>query len=173
MELYTVILRIIHIVGGVFWVGFGAFQVMYLLPAMKATGSTGGRFYASLPKRPPLGAVMGISALLTTLAGILLYLDVYGHSILPTVGGYVLILGSVVGVLAFGHGAGALGPTSGKLDKAAAELVAAGDNPDQALVDEVDRLSDKLIRNGRISLALTIIALLCMASARYLVIPIG
>lgn len=168
MDLYIVILRIIHIVAGVVWVGFGAFLTLYLLPAMTAAGSTASRFYVHLPKKPPIGAVMGLSSILTTIAGLLLYLRIFGHSILPSPRGYVLMIGVVLGILAFGHGLMALAPTTGKQEKAISELAAAGDNPDQSLVDEVDQLNNKLLRSGRISLVMTVIALVCMAAARHL-----
>jgi len=168
MDLYIVLLRVIHIVAGVFWVGFGAFLVMYLLPAMIAAGNAGSRFYAHMPKRPPIGAAMGISSLLTTLAGLLLYLRIFGHSTLPSARGYVLMIGVVLGILAFGHGLMALAPTTSKQEKAIEAFVAAGDNPDGKLVDEVNRLNNKMLRNGRVSFILTMIALICMAAARHL-----
>lgn len=162
------LLRIIHIVGGVVWVGFGLFLVAIVLPAMQNTGQAGSRFYAGMLKVAPIGRIMGVASLLTTIAGLWLYVRLYGHSILPTIGGYVLVAGSIAGVLAFGHGLGAMAPATGKQEKAVTALVEAGNAADDAMQKKVDTLTAKVLLHGRISAGLTVFALVCMASARYL-----
>jgi len=70
MDVWLTILRIVHIIGGIIWVGFGIFLTFILLPALRHPGEEGLRLYADLQ----LTRLMPIASSLTTVAGVLLYL---------------------------------------------------------------------------------------------------
>ena len=76
MDVYLIILRILHIAAGVFWVGAAALFFFFVEPTVKALGPTGGAFMGHLSKVKRMPLVILMSAGLTVLAGILLYLEV-------------------------------------------------------------------------------------------------
>ena len=46
-----IVLRIIHIVAGAFWVGGAVTTAFFLLPTVKATGPVGGQFAGAATKK--------------------------------------------------------------------------------------------------------------------------
>src|SRR4051812_3626947 len=69
----TIALRLLHIIGGLLWVGGLGFGVMFLLPAVRATGSAGGQFMNHLVTKTKFVMYMPVVGLLTVLAGFGLY----------------------------------------------------------------------------------------------------
>jgi hypothetical protein len=161
------ILRLIHIFGAVVWVGFGLFLTIILMPTLQHIGAKGYSVYHTLESRFPVGTIMGVSSLSTTLAGMLLYLRLYGLQVLPTLSGAVLAGGALAGLLAFGHGSASLGRLSGQLSVAIAQWVGTGGDNTPVPAD-LTALYAKVVRHSRISLLLMVIALAGMASARHL-----
>lgn len=53
MNWLTIVLRLVHVVGGVLWVGFAVFGAFYLVPSIAETGPEGGKVMA----RPCRGGV--------------------------------------------------------------------------------------------------------------------
>jgi uncharacterized membrane protein len=69
----TIILRLIHILAGVFWAGTAFLMAGFLIPTMRATGKEGGVFIQHLMRERRLHAVLGVAMLLTVLSGIAMY----------------------------------------------------------------------------------------------------
>ena len=69
----TLILRLIHILAGVFWVGAIFLIAGFLLPTARATGREGGRFMQHLMLQRRLPIFLAIAMLLTVLSGFALY----------------------------------------------------------------------------------------------------
>ena len=63
------VLRVVHIVGGMFWVGSGLFSAFYLMPALREAGPAAGAVMAGLGRRR-MFVVLPTVALLTVLSGI-------------------------------------------------------------------------------------------------------
>ncbi len=62
MNIGVILLRIVHIFAGVFWVGGGIFMFAYIEPAVKATAPAGQKFMQYLtvqPLRPKLKSRVG------------------------------------------------------------------------------------------------------------------
>jgi uncharacterized membrane protein len=168
MDIYLIILRIIHFFAGIYWVGAGIFLVTMLTPALKNMGTEGE---SSVMRHLYMDTMYTMSfpaaSILTTVAGILLFWEVSDHFNSDWMGnatGVVLSIGGLAGVLAFGHGAGALGPITNK-HKALLTATADGATPEQ--LTEIAALNEKIVMHGKISLGLMIVAVVCMASARY------
>lgn len=68
------LLRIIHIVGGVFWVGGTLIMTFFVAPTIVATGESGQRFVGHLMNNLKFSNRMSIAAGSTVLAGFILYL---------------------------------------------------------------------------------------------------
>jgi uncharacterized membrane protein len=72
------VLRLVHILGGVWWVGAGLFSTFYLAPALKAAGpAAAGAVMGNMQKRH-MFTVMPIVAVLTMLSGLRLIMIVSG-----------------------------------------------------------------------------------------------
>src|SRR3972149_170585 len=72
MDLYVIVLRLLHLFSGVFWVGTIFFTALFLLPRVKQAGPLGAQFMQRL-SQPPLTATLSLAAGLVVLSGILLY----------------------------------------------------------------------------------------------------
>lgn len=68
MDAELLVLRVVHVVGGVFWVGAMAFNAFFLGPAMAMSGAAAGQIMINLQRRR-LFTIMPIVAILTILAG--------------------------------------------------------------------------------------------------------
>ena len=73
MNTLVIILRVLHILGGVFWVGAGLAMNFFISPAIGATGESGKEFAGYLVSKTRFTAVMTAGALVTVIAGFLLY----------------------------------------------------------------------------------------------------
>ena len=73
MNYLTLALRLIHIVGGVFWVGAGLLINFFVGPTMRATGDAGRQFGGHLMAKTRAVTVMNISVYSTVIAGVWLY----------------------------------------------------------------------------------------------------
>jgi uncharacterized membrane protein len=169
MDTYMVILRLIHIFAGIFWVGSAMFIAGFVMPTVRATQADGTRFMQGMYKHTRLLAAMPVAAILTTAAGVLLYVRVSDHfnsDWITATGGIVLTVGSVAGILAFGHGAATVGRLSGEMAAALREIEGQAATPDQ--LAHIQQLGRKLGTHSNISLVLMIIAVVGMASARYM-----
>jgi uncharacterized membrane protein len=63
------LLRLVHILGGIFWVGSGLFNALFLIPALGKAGPAAGQVMAALQQRR-LMTVLPTVAVLTILSGL-------------------------------------------------------------------------------------------------------
>jgi uncharacterized membrane protein len=68
MTAELIVLRLVHIIGGIFWVGAILLQNLFLFPAITEAGPAAGPVMAGLMKRK-LMVVLPVVAILTILAG--------------------------------------------------------------------------------------------------------
>ncbi len=73
MNTWIIVLRIIHIVSGVFWVGGSLFLGLFIGPTVNATAEAGQKFMAHLITKARLATRVSAAAGLTVLAGAILY----------------------------------------------------------------------------------------------------
>ena len=167
MNTLIIVLRLIHIVSGVFWVGTALLFNFFLTPSIRASGEVGQKFLGHLIiTKTHLGEVHGISAILTVLAGASLYwIDSQGFTSAWT--------RSAAG-LGFGIGGifGFLGVISGILNalplRTLAETAAQiQGSPTSEQKDKIQAAQKQLSIIGRIDSAVLILSLICMATARY------
>ena len=69
----VILLRLIHIISGVFWVGGGLVFFFFIGPTLGATAEAGQKFVQHLMTQTRFTAVVTVSAILTVLAGATLY----------------------------------------------------------------------------------------------------
>ena len=140
----------------------GAAIVMscYIEPALDGAGADGKPVLRRLYSESNLTSLIPLSALITTVAGLLLYGLMAYHEAMSSSMGLVLTLGALVGLLAFGHGFFAVWRSAGRF-----AAMATSDSADEATLTQ---LQDKLRRNGRVSMWLAVVSLVLMAGARYI-----
>lgn len=68
-----VVLRLIHILSGAFWLGAAATLFLFLQPTARATAPEGQRFMLHLLRNRRFGEVVLVAAILTGLAGTILF----------------------------------------------------------------------------------------------------
>ncbi len=169
MDPELIVLRIVHIVLGVFWAGTTFFAASYLFPAVRATWPNGGRLLQQLVSRrfPTTIAIMGG---ITVLAGLRLYWKDAGggtgwaHS--PA--GICFGLGGLAGLIALILGGARIRPAAERLAIAmAAADAATGDVERQTKLAEAQAAADRFGGAVRTASVLLGIAVLLMAVARY------
>jgi uncharacterized membrane protein len=165
----TIILRLIHILGGVFWVGSAFLLAGFLVPTMRETGREGGRFIQHLMLQRKLPVFIGIASALTVLSGLTMYARMAAAThgswastppgIAYGIGGLAAVLGGIAGAVF----AGAAGKRMAVVGQS---IGAAGPSPEQQA--EIARLQARIGLGTRLTAALLAVAAGAMAVARYL-----
>ena len=166
-----VLLRLIHIISGVFWVGAVLVVAWFILPSQSVLGQAAGVFMQELMMRRRLRVYVTIAMGLTLLSGLTMYARLamltHGQWASSTTG-RVLGFGALSAIIA-----GAIGGISGartarKMGELGAAIQAAGGQPTEAQRSEmaviVSGAQSKALRIG----VLLLITVATMASARYL-----
>ena len=170
MNIYILVLRLVHIFSAVLWAGGTITMAGFIEPTARAAGQEGSRFMQRLGAGL-YSPVMTIAGPLTVLAGLLLYWnDSVGFRqewILSGPG-----LGFTVGAL-FGIGALSVGlfvtrPAVVGLGAMGKEIQMAGKPPTPEQLAKLAGLSEKLTSATVQTAILVSIALAAMALARYL-----
>lgn len=163
-------LRLSHIFFGILWVGFGVVSAFVLHPLAKSMGEKGHAMLRVFYAYSNYNKIFPIAAIVTTAAGLIMWparvdgMDFIGFS---GTGDIIMIIGALIGLVAFGHGAGATGRFGGEYAKAA-KAFEETESPSEEQASELATLRAKLFLHSNISGILTIIAAVAMASARYL-----
>jgi uncharacterized membrane protein len=165
----TIVLRLIHILAGIFWVGSAFVMAGFLVPTMRETGREGGRFIQHLMQRRRLPIFLGIAMLLTILSGLTIYARMTAAThgswagttpgIAYGVGGLAAIFGAFSGSM--------IGGAAGRRMAAVGQSIGAG-GPSAEQQMELGRLQDRIALGTRISSGFLVVAAGAMAIARYL-----
>jgi uncharacterized membrane protein len=165
----TIVLRLIHILGGIFWVGAMIMLAGFLLPTVRATGREGGRFMQALMQQQRLQLYLGLAAALTVLSG----LTMYGRMAAATHGawagsrpGIAYGVGAVAAILGAAIGAGIGGSAGRKMLALGQAIGPAGPSAEQQA--ELTRLQGRSALAARVAASLLVIAAGAMAVGRYL-----
>jgi len=164
-----VFLRIVHIVTGVIWVGSLFVVVVFVQPSAAALGAAGAPFMSELRRRRFVDVVF-IDALFTVVAGSFLYWrdwhtypnfvdSNFGTAL--TVGGLLAISGLVVAAVV-------TRPTIGRLVALGRKVAGSGGPPSTEQATRIGALQRRLVVAERASFSLVLLAVVAMASARYL-----
>ncbi|MCY3779073.1 MAG: hypothetical protein OXG78_02075 [Chloroflexi bacterium] len=153
------LLRLLHIIAGLIWVGSALMLSYYIEPTARAPAADGEGFLRALYSKSSFPRLIPLSAVVTTVAGLLLYSLLSYHEAMSSAMGIILTIGSLFGLLAFGHGYFTVWRQNGRYARLAGAEGAGG--------EALARLEAKMRRNGRVSLWLALISLILMAGARY------
>jgi len=168
LALDTIILRIIHIFSGVFWVGFAIFNIGFLQPAVKATGAEGLKVMQYLSGKTRLMPSIYIAATLTMLSGLIMYWPMAGSgSFMKTGYGMVLTIGSTSGIIAWLIAIFVIRGIFTGMGTIGKEIALQEGPPSPDQMANMQALSARLGKVGHLALVFMVIALLAMSIARY------
>jgi uncharacterized membrane protein len=86
MQAEMIVLRAVHVLGGIFWVGSALFSAFYLMPALASAGPSAGQVMGALQRRR-LFLVLPSVAVLTILSGIrLMQIASFGMAVARPIG---------------------------------------------------------------------------------------
>lgn len=171
MDIYVLVLRLLHIFGGVFWVG-GTFMLAgYIEPTVRAMGLDGGKFMQRFAGQSGFSQAMSVAAIANVVAGVLLYWHDSGGlqlTWITTATGVMFTLGGLAGITSAVIGFAITGSASTKLAEVGKQIASAGAPPAPEKLAQAQALQEKLRQGGRINAVLMIVALIGMSLARYL-----
>ncbi|MCP4423851.1 MAG: hypothetical protein GY803_05100, partial [Chloroflexi bacterium] len=127
-----IVLRLIHIIAGVFWAGAGLMNVGFVSPAAKKAGPEGGKFMQTLVQQTQFSHVMDIAAILTILSGSwLIWIISGGFQLewLATRKGLSLTIGGLTAIIAYALAWIIIKPTLARIGQLGKEMASAGGPP--------------------------------------------
>ena len=168
MNYLVLTLRLIHIVGGIFWVGAGLLMNFFIAPSMRATGDAGRQFGGHFMTKTRAITVMNISVYSTVIAGAWLYgIDSqwFTSAWMTSSSGVGFAVGAVFGLVGFVTGL-MNGQNNQKMAKLGAQIQGQPTPEQAAQLGAIAKQQGWVIPVSSYSLLLAIIF---MAIARYLV----
>ena len=167
-QIFMMILRVLHIGAGLFWVGSVFFMTRFILPAIQEAGPEGGKFSAVLMRGGRVQRAMMESAGVTIIAGLIMY----GRYIMQTDGVWArstvamgLGVGAIAAIAAFVLGVTINVPASRRI---MAIMASSGSPLSTEQLAEIGRLRGRLASTSRIVLVLLTVAVISMSVSRYL-----
>jgi uncharacterized membrane protein len=164
----VIVLRLFHIVGGVFWVGSVAVMAWFLLPAQNAAGREGSELVRKVLVDRKMGMFTGLSMAFTLISGIWLmarYASASGGAWMRTPAGTGFGIGASVALLAVVVGIG-MGARNGlRQERLRKAMEASGPTPAQEA--EMRALQRITTRTAQATSVLLLLAAAVMATARY------
>ena len=168
MNYYLLVLRILHIGAGVFWVGSTLLLAVVITPALKATGGSGQKFVDYLITKKRFGTESAGAGGMSGIAGLLLY----WHDSQGLTSGWMqgdagigFAVGGVLGLIAF-----IFGVLTDRRLKAMAVLREQLENaPSDEMTSQLQVLEKQQTTYLNICTVTLILSLWIMAVARYLV----
>jgi uncharacterized membrane protein len=172
IDVFIVTMRIVHIVTGVIWVGSLFVVVVFVQPSAAALGAAGAPFMSELRRRRFVDVVF-IDALLTVVAGSFLYW--HDWQTYPGFGDWIrssfgasLTVGALLAIAGLMVAAGFTRPTIGRLVALGRQIAESGGTPSPETASSIGALQRRLVVAERVSFSLVLLAVVAMASARYL-----
>lgn len=171
-EPYMLVFRILHIVGGVLWVGSTFMLSVFLGPSVAEVGPSAGPLMHKLVVERRVTQVITAIAIVTVVAGGFVYwhnVQIAGSlgDFVDTTFGLVLTVGAVLGIAAMFWGISRVGNKIEQMVHYADGAMPVEGPPPPEVVAELDRRGATLKRDSIVDLALQLGAVLAMSTARY------
>jgi uncharacterized membrane protein len=171
MSALFLLMRLLHVVLGVFWVGTLIFVATLLMPSVRDTGPDGGKVMFALMKRGYM-SVIPVVALVTLLSGFWLYWQdmlAGGDTWAGSMSARIFGAGGLAALVAFGIGISVVRPNAVKLSAIMESLQSTPEGPARAaLMAEMNGPRAKMAAATPWAAGLLAVATACMAVARYL-----
>lgn len=171
MDTYMVVLRVVHILAGVFWVGAALTTLLFIQPTARELGPAAGPFMMHLAGRKRLIDYVLSAAGLTVLAGLLMYWRVSGGldpDWVASAPGISLTIGALCAIAALAIGGSIVRPGIMATLAIGREVAASGGAPTPEQAAQMQAIQRRSIGAGKAIVPLLIVAVIGMAAARYL-----
>lgn len=170
MDILQIILRLLHIVGGIFWVGATMFTALFLLPALRDAGPDGAKVMEGVARRKFM-EIMPVVAILTMVSGLWMFYRASGGfnaAYFASRAGMGYSTGAAFAIIAFIIGLTVVRPSM--LKAAALSKSAAQATPEERgrIMSAAGVLRARAGKAGNAVVSLLIVAAAAMAVARYL-----
>jgi len=165
-----ILLRLIHILSGVFWAGTAMFNAAFLIPAVRALGPAGGPVMQEIAGKRKLPVYFLVAGLLTVLSGFGLYWhDSQGftNGFTRSAGGMTFGIGAVLALIAVFLGIFVVTPAAMRTGKLAAAIAAGKKPPTPEQAAEMQRLQATLGKMALVAAGLLTLTTIAMAVGRY------
>lgn len=169
-SIYLIVLRIVHIIAGTLWVGSAVYYFFFVEPTVKELGPAGPKFMQNFIGKRRIPLFMNTVSSLTVAAGALLFWATSGGlqgAWLSSGPGIGFTIGSVAGIVVFGIGFFMIRPRAERLSAIGGAIAISGGPPTPEQGAELQRLDEEMTRIERVDVALLMISLFAMATARY------
>lgn len=165
-----ILLRLIHILFGVFWVGAAIFNAVFLIPAVRALGPAGGPVMQEIAGKRKLPIYFLGAGILTVLSGIgLFWHDSRGsNGFMRSGGGMTFAIGGAIALVTILLGIFVVSPTAMRASALGGAIAAGGKPPTPEQAAEMKRLQIKLGKMGALAAVLLTLTTIAMAIARYI-----
>ncbi len=167
----NLVLHVLHIVAGVVWAGGAILMGLFIAPSVLATRPESGRFMQHLTGPRKLPVFMTIAAWITVICGVAMFAPAMGNldpGVMRTPRGITLSIGALIALAAFLEGMLVNAPSAAKIGKLGQEIAASGQGPPPEQAQQMQALQGKLARGTARGAVLLLIAVACMAAARWL-----
>ena len=168
MNILVVILRLLHIIAAVIWGGGALIMEFFIGRAIMATGTSGQQFVQHLMNKIRMHRFMTVAALVTVLAGSVLYWldsDGFASAWVRSSTGIGFGVGAGFGLIAFVFGA-IFGSSNAKLAEIGAQVQG---KPTDEQLSRIQALQKRIRTVSPIHTYSMILAMIFMATARDLV----
>lgn len=164
------VLRLVHILGGIFWLGSGLFTTFFLVPALGRVGPAAGQVMGALQQRR-LFTVLPVVAILTILSGLRLFQVVsagFAPAYVSSRMGQTFLWSGVAAIAAFLLSLIVARPAMLRAGQLGATMASAPDDQRAERAAEIARLGRRGAIASVAAMVLLIGAAAGMAVARYL-----
>ncbi|MGD2155599.1 MAG: hypothetical protein PVG32_01905 [Anaerolineales bacterium] len=169
MTTLMIILRIIHIFAGVFWVGVSIFNVRFLQPAVQSTGKEGQTVMQYLTSQTRFTVTMYTVATLSLLSGLTMYWILFKFRLSALSSGYglTLTIGGIAGAIAWVLAIFFVRNVINRMQAIGKAVQQQGGPPTAEQGAELQAASVQMVKLGQWGVAFMIVALLGMSIAQY------
>jgi len=169
MNLLMIVLRIIHIFSGVFWVGVSLFNIGFLQPTIQSTGSEGQKVMQHLTTQTRFTMTVYTAATLSLLSGLIMYWILFGFRLSALSSGYGLSLtiGGLAGIVAWFVALFVVRRIIGRMQAVGRAVQKQGGPPNPEQVAAMQAAGAQLAKLGKWGVALMVVALLGMSAGQY------
>jgi hypothetical protein len=171
MDHAMLLLRLFHVVLGVYWAGTVIFTALYLEPSVRAAGPAGGQVMTQLIRRGHLNVLPGVG-LITILTGLDLYRRVSGGFQMGWITsrqGVALTIGASTAVVALVIGAFVMRPTALRIVALSESAQQVPEGPErESKLTEIQPLRRRAMVSIRWLAVLLLVTVATMAVAQYL-----
>lgn len=170
MNIELLVLRTVHVLGGIFWVGSAVFTALFLVPALGTAGPAAGQIMTAMRQRG-LMTVLPAIAVLTILSGLrLMWIMSSGFSAayFGAPAGRTFALAGAAAILAFLIAMVVTRPAAIRMGQLGGSIASALPDQRDALMNELATLSRRNSLASGVVTTLLVLGAFGMAIARYL-----